>query len=124
MSNRRDFLKLFGAGAVIVPVVAGVAEVTSPATLIHVPDIEPVELVKTANVEDAVHDMQNVSIVIDITAGGKHLRFNTNTLLASAGPNHLIEVSNNVLTVRDYRGQVKQKSKYRLTPPIALKTRA
>jgi len=101
--NRRDILKLFGAGATIIPVVAGVAEVTAPATLIETPRVEPVELAQTADVEEAVRDMSNVSIVIDIVSGTKHFRFNAKTLLASNGLNHMVTVNNGILEVRDYR---------------------
>ena len=53
MTDRRSFLKLFGAGATIVPVIAGVVDVTSPARLVVEPTVEPVTLV-TQNVEEAV----------------------------------------------------------------------
>jgi len=101
--NRRDILKLFGAGATIIPVVAGVVEVTAPATLIETPNVEPVELAQTADVEEAVRDMHNVSIVVDIMSGSKHFRFNAKTLLASDGWNHMVTVNHGVLEVRDYR---------------------
>lgn len=43
MFNRRDLLKLFGAGTVIAPVVDGLTSESARATLIEVPKIEIAE---------------------------------------------------------------------------------
>lgn len=40
MNNRRDFLKYFGVGATIVPIVAGTLKTDAAATLIEVPKVD------------------------------------------------------------------------------------
>lgn len=44
MFSRRDLMKYFGAGAVIVPIVGGKTEESATAQLIEVPKVRPVEL--------------------------------------------------------------------------------
>lgn len=44
MNSRRDWLKFFGAGAVIVPIIGAKADESQAAQLIEVPHIKPVEL--------------------------------------------------------------------------------
>src|SRR5215510_4263754 len=64
MTDRRGFLKLFGAGAMVAPVVAGMATNTGAmARLIEEPKVEiipPPELV----VADHISDMQGDDIVV------------------------------------------------------------
>jgi hypothetical protein len=42
--NRRDLLKLFGAGTVAVPLIGGVPEIGAAATFIDAPKVEPAVL--------------------------------------------------------------------------------
>lgn len=53
MADRRDFLKLFGAGAAIVPIIGGLPKMEAEAKLVQVPTIElpdaPVDLGKPYN---------------------------------------------------------------------------
>lgn len=44
MFSRRDLMKHFGVGALIVPIVGGKAEESATAQLIEVPKVRPVEL--------------------------------------------------------------------------------
>lgn len=44
MNSRRDWLKCFGAGALIVPIIGAKADESNAAQLIETPRIKPVEL--------------------------------------------------------------------------------
>lgn len=50
--NRRDLLKYFGIGTVIIPVIGGTPETEKPATLIEVPKVEIAEALPAVTGED------------------------------------------------------------------------
>jgi hypothetical protein len=62
MMDRRDLLKRFGIGAIIVPVVGGAAITSHAATLIEVPKVKPVELFASIPKELNLEDVARVTI--------------------------------------------------------------
>ena len=86
MNQRRDFLKMFGVGATIIPVIAGVADITMPARLIAEPIVEPVKLATVRDMNEAVQQLNGpmkgqMSIMIDVVGKSKHLRLNASSAL-------------------------------------------
>jgi hypothetical protein len=81
--ERRDFFKLFGAGATIVPLIGGVPEVAVPAKLIEVPKIEPVQYpaLETKGIPLASHDPCAITVTIT-TPDGKTYRMSAKTFVA------------------------------------------
>jgi hypothetical protein len=65
--TRRDLLKYFGIGTVIVPMVSGAPDVTTPAKLIEVPEIKPVIL--TEGKTPDLKTVKSVTITLECVDG-------------------------------------------------------
>lgn len=83
--SRRDILKFFGAGATILPVVAGMAVPEASAKLIHTPEVDIIPGGPTVNMEfseatlDEMYSIQSgqrgfISVEV-ITPEGKKIKF-------------------------------------------------
>ncbi len=82
MMDRRSLLKMFGAGAAVVPLIGGVPEVGAAAKLIEVPKIEPI--VSPSEVFDLppLNFGGKVGIVVTITEdNGKRYQFSADTFV-------------------------------------------
>jgi hypothetical protein len=108
MQSRRDLLKHFGIGTVIVPLVGGAAEITAPAKLIEVPSIEAVKtLPRSLNLKD----LKSVTVVFEHSDGsvstfksdywvqgyGKNLKAGSKlslSIVLHAGQSPLVDVGN------------------------------
>lgn len=81
--SRRDLLKYFGAGATIVPVLAGVPNIEAPAKLIEEPRIQPVELATMQDIPFARGwAREQIFITVDIASKRGHYRFQADSFLA------------------------------------------
>ena len=67
--DRRDLLKRFGIGAIIAPVIGGVAVREATATLIEVPKIKPVELFTTIPNAIRLSQVKRASIHLEMFDG-------------------------------------------------------
>lgn len=69
MNNRRDFLKLFGVGAAVAPVIAGLPLLDHQAKLIETPniDVQPVERMPHKDLLDMFAQLSKVRIQINIS---------------------------------------------------------
>ncbi len=73
--DRRSLLKMFGAGAAVVPLIGGVPEVSAAATLIEVPKLQPLVAPSEIHAVPPVPDGQ-VGITVTITdATGSRWQF-------------------------------------------------
>lgn len=80
--NRRGLLKLFGAGAAIVPLIGGVPEVASAAKLIEVPKLEPIVSPSEVVSLPPFNKSGKVGIVVTITEeNGKRYQFSADTFV-------------------------------------------
>lgn len=88
--NRRDIMKLFGAGAIIAPVVKGIPSNEVQAQLIHEPDfklIEP-EVIKPLHPYDALKASgpMDVTVTIRERATGSVIQMRCTAICTGAKP--------------------------------------
>ena len=69
MMDRRDILKRFGIGAIIVPVIGGAAVTSSAVELIEVPKVRPVELFKEIPKPIALSEVDKATINLKFKDG-------------------------------------------------------
>lgn len=69
MMDRRDILKRFGIGAIIVPVIGGAAATTSAVELIEVPKVRPVELFTKIPEPLALSKIKKVTLTLEYQDG-------------------------------------------------------
>ncbi len=70
MNTRRELLKYFGIGTVIVPLVSGAPDVRTPAKLISEPDIKPVILSEVKPLDLRV--IKSLTLTIECLDGSRH----------------------------------------------------
>ena len=88
MSNRRNFLKFFGVGATIVPVVNGLPKVDAPASLLEIPKVEPVVLAQSIPMQNDFIASQSRPCEITVSlrsASGKVYHFSASTFVTQVG---------------------------------------
>ena len=84
MNNRRDFLKWFGIGAAIAPVVAGVPIMEAESTIIKAPTVEPVKFEPATVMPQAFMGSEPVEMIVTFSgADGKRQVFKCNTFITS-----------------------------------------
>jgi hypothetical protein len=67
--TRRDLLKYFGIGTVIVPIVSGAPDVTTPAKLIATPELKQVILADTKPID--LKTVKSVTITLECVDGSR-----------------------------------------------------
>ena len=73
MTNRRDWLKYFGVGAVIVPIIGAKADESMAARLIEPPNIKPVELfAKIPKPIDLKYKVASAAVLFTLQDGSTH----------------------------------------------------
>lgn len=85
--NRRDLLKLFGIGAIAVPVLGGAPQMEAAVQIIEVPKIQPVELYTVYDIPNTARQLRPKPLkmtVIFETDEGKSLVFQTDTFITEA----------------------------------------
>lgn len=91
MSDRRSFLKAFGIGTVIVPVIGGIPEAGVRATLIEVPKVEIVSPAALSGESDLIHLMRNGLADLHVwmrTKDGKAFHIEVETLVTDMEIEH------------------------------------
>jgi len=74
MLDRRNLLKLFGAGATIVPLIGGEPEVTAPVKLIEEAKFEPVVLKPSMGLPNLTNIKYHITVDV-VTENQEHFRF-------------------------------------------------
>ena len=88
--DRRDLLRKFGIGALIVPIIGGQPEKSAAAQLIEIPKIRPVELVKELPEKIQLADVQTAELVLTMQDGTRHsIEFNTWEAKGFLHPGHV-----------------------------------
>ena len=67
MNTRRELLKYFGIGTVIVPLVGGAPDVTTPAKLIATPELKPVILTEGKPLD--LRTVKSVTVTVECHDG-------------------------------------------------------
>ena len=69
MKSRRDLLRVFGAGALIAPIIGAKADETSIAQLIEPPKVRPVELFREIPKKLDVRKVTRIVLIFETTDG-------------------------------------------------------
>ncbi len=86
MTDRREFLKLFGVGCAVVPIIGGAPVAAAESRLIEIPKLIPVEQPSMAGSADGVRFMSGplgITVTLDDPSDGKRVTLHGKTFVMS-----------------------------------------